>query len=81
VEEFFLTGHKNMSRKVTVGTPWGGPPFHCTVGTYTDEEACEEAGGTWAPVAPYPTDDAGNVINWTTGQITVGGFQRDLRWI
>ena len=49
VEEMILTGHKNMARKVTAGKIWGGPAFHCTVGAYTEEESCEDAGGTWAP--------------------------------
>ena len=32
-------------------------------------------------VAAYPTDDGGNVFDWINAKITVGGVQRDLKWI
>ncbi len=57
-EHYLKMGHKNMSRKVTVGLPWAGPA------------------GT-----EYPADDSGNVFDWITGRITIGGVPRDLAWI
>jgi Carboxypeptidase regulatory-like domain/PKD domain len=80
VENFLYTGHKNMARKVAVGQPWGGPPFACTSILYTDEQTCEAHGAQWNPTV-YPSDDTGNPINWTTGQITVGGSAYDMTWI
>jgi len=79
-ENFLYTGHKNMARKVAVNKPWGGPPFSCTNPLYTDEQTCEANGEEWHPTI-YPSDDTGNVIDWITGQITVGGNARDLTWI
>jgi len=79
-ENFLYTGHKNMARKVAVNKPWGGPPFSCTNPLYTDEQTCEENGAQWHPTI-YPSDDAGNPINWITGMITVGGVDRELTWI
>lgn len=80
-EDTMFMGHKNMSRKVTPGTPWGGPPFHCTLSPYTTEEACYDGGGNWVPEEPYPSDDSGNVFDWTNGKITVAGTSYDLTWI
>jgi len=79
-ENFLYTGHKNMARKVAVNKPWGGPPFSCTNPLYTDEQTCETNGEEWHPTI-YPSDDTGNVIDWITGTITVGGNVRDLTWI
>jgi hypothetical protein len=80
VENYLFHGHKNMARKVTVGTPWGGPPFNCSLPTYTNEEDCEDHGGDWNPTT-YPSDDTGNAIHWTPGTITVGGVDRNMAWI
>ncbi len=80
VENYLYHGHKNMARPVTVGTPWGGPPFSCTNPLYTDEESCEENNAQWNPTI-YPSDDAGNAINWTNGQITVNSVNYNLKWI
>ncbi len=87
-EETMFMGHKNMARKVTVGTPWGGPPFECTVAplVHLDQDACYDAGGNWVPQNPYPGTDSGQDLNWTTGQIdldvTPGGTNyKDLLWI
>ena len=80
VENFLYTGHKNMSRKVAVGKPWGGPPFDCTNPLYTDEQACEDHGAQWNPTV-YPSDDIGNPIDWINGRITVGASTFDMTWI
>lgn len=80
-EDTLYMGHKNMVRPVTVGRPWGGPSFTCSLGaSYPTEESCLEAGGTWEPTN-YSTDDSGNPIDWSTGKITVSGAQYDLTWI
>ena len=81
VEDVLYMGHKNMARKVTTGNAWGGPPLQCTIPVATSEEACEEAGGHWYPVAPYPTDDTGNAFDWTAGTITVNSVANSLYWI
>jgi predicted CXXCH cytochrome family protein len=84
VEDVLYMGHRNMARKVTAGNAWGGPPLQCTIPVATSEEACEEANGSWYPVAPYPTDSSGNVFNWfgpSAGTITVGGVDNMLYWI
>lgn len=83
VEDTLYMGHRNMSRKVTFGQAWGGPPLQCdsNPGINVDEELCEAAGAHWYPMSPYPSDDAGNPINWSQSQITLGGFQRDMLWI
>jgi hypothetical protein len=90
-EDTMFMGHKNMSRKVTVGTPWGGPDFHCVGGplaaTATSEEACYDLGFTynWVPLAPYLGTDTGQDFNWTLGQLdidlTAGTNWRNLYWI
>jgi PKD repeat protein len=80
VENYLFHGHKNMARKVTVNVPWGGPPFACTNPVYTDEEECEDHGGTWDPTV-YPSDDTGNAIDWVTGRITVSSTPYDMTWI
>src|SRR5262245_20978977 len=79
-ENFLYSGHRNMSRKVAVNKPWGGPPFSCTNPLYTDEQTCEDNGAEWHPTI-YPSDDAGNPIDWVSGTITVGGNARNLAWI
>ena len=80
-EDTLYMGHKNMARKVTPGLAWGGPPIACTDPSYTTEEDCIHHGGSWLPVASYPSDDTGNVFNWGAGQITVSGTPYDLTWI
>ena len=80
-EDTLYMGHKNMSRKVTPGMPWGGPAFECTLPLFTTEEACFNGGGNWVPEEPYPSDDSGNVFDWATGKITVVGVDYDLTWI
>jgi hypothetical protein len=80
-EDTLYMGHKNMSRKVVPGLSWGGPPLHCSNPLYTNEEDCIHNGGTFDPDEAYPSDDSGNVFNWATGQITVGGVARDMTWI
>jgi hypothetical protein len=79
-ENFLYSGHKNMARKVEVNKPWGGPPFSCTNPIYIDEQACEDNGAEWHPTI-YPSDDTGNIIDWVSGTITVGGQARDMTWI
>jgi hypothetical protein len=78
-EDTLFMGHKNMARPVVPNQPWGGPPLHCVNGSnveqpsYTAEEPCIQAGFKWVPKDQYPSDDAGNPINWTAGTINVGG--------
>ncbi len=79
-EDTMFMGHKNMARKVTVGTPWGGPPFTCTNGYSTTEEECFDNGGNWVPVAPYPGTDTGNNFDWVNGTVDVSGYKQ-LYWI
>jgi len=79
-EDTLYMGHKNMARKVTVGTSWGGPPFACSNALYTTEEDCFNHGGTWDPTV-YPSDDSGNVFHWNTGTATVNSVDRDMTWI
>jgi 5-methylcytosine-specific restriction endonuclease McrA len=79
-ENFLYSGHNNMSRKVTINKPWGGPPFNCTSALYNDEQTCEANGFEWHPTI-YPSDDTGNPIDWINGTITVGGMARDMTWI
>jgi len=82
VQWFLRTGHKNMSRPVTVGMPWAGPAYACSVPMFTNREDCEAHSGTWdTALSIYPSDDSGNVFDWNTGTISVGGVSRDLTWI
>ncbi len=90
-EDTMFMGHKNMSRKVTVGTPWGGPDFHCVGGplaaTATSEEACYDLGlaYNWVPLAPYLGTDSGQDFNWILGTVDIGTVAtpnpRSLYWI
>ncbi|MEO8197108.1 MAG: PKD domain-containing protein, partial [Thermoanaerobaculia bacterium] len=90
-EDTMFMGHKNMSRKVTVGTPWGGPDFHCVGGplaaTATSEEACFDLGFiyNWVPLSPYLGTDSGQDFNWTLGTVDIGTLAvpnpRSLYWI
>ncbi len=90
-EDTMFMGHKNMSRKVTPGIPWGGPDFHCVGGplatTATSEEACYDLGFTynWVPLAPYLGTDGGQDFNWTNGTVDIGTVAvpnpRSLYWI
>ncbi len=92
-EDTMFMGHKNMSRPVVVGMPWGGPDFHCIDTTTglpapaTSEEACYDLGFNfnWVPLAPYPGNDVGQDFHWDTGQIdldvTAGTNLKDLLWI
>jgi len=80
-EDTMFMGHKNMSRKVTVGKPWGGPPFHCVSASGSTEEECYDNGGNWVPVAPYPSTDTGDTFNWTNGTVNNGGLDKTLYWI
>lgn len=75
-------GHKNMSRPVSsTFKPWGGPPFSCTGHpSATTEEECVHSGGTWDP-SIYPSDDTGNVFDWTKNTITTSAGTFDLKWI
>ena len=81
-EETLLMGHKNMSRKVTVGQPWGGPPFSCSVNPVvnTTMELCAAALGTWQPDI-YPGTDAGQTFDWINGTVSVSGVDKPLYWI
>ncbi len=82
VDWYLRTGHKNMSRPVTVGMPWAGPAYECTVPMFTNRADCEAHSGTWErALMIYPSDDSGNVFDWGTGTISVGGVSRDLTWI
>lgn len=65
-DSYLMTGHKNMGRPVV-----------------TVSDAHYTAGAPWsgADGNEYATDSSGNVINWTTGEITVGGTDRQLYWI
>lgn len=90
-EDTMFMGHKNMSRKVTPGIPWGGPDFHCVggplAGTATSEEACFDLGFTynWVPLSPYPGTDSGQDFNWALGTVDIdpgpGVNARSLYWI
>ena len=84
-EDTIYMGHKNMSRKVTVTMPWGGPPFACTgFPLMTNEEDCFNAGGVWDPTI-YPGTDTGQDFNWTLGTVDIGSVgspnPRSLYWI
>ncbi len=84
-QETLYQGHKNMSRKVTPPTPWGGPPFACTgFPAETTEESCFLAGGVWDPTI-YPGTDSGQNFNWATGTVDIGPVgtpnPRGLYWI
>ena len=84
-EDTIYMGHKNMSRKVTVGMPWGGPPFACTgAPAMTNEEDCFNAGGVWDPTI-YPGTDTGQDFDWVNGTVDIGPVgspnPRSLYWI
>ncbi|MFN7975976.1 MAG: carboxypeptidase regulatory-like domain-containing protein [Acidobacteriota bacterium] len=80
VNSTLMMGHKNMSRPVVAGQPWGGPPFSCTNPIYTTEEDCLAHGQQWNP-AIYPSDDSGNTFDWPNGKINVGAASYNLNWI
>ena len=84
-EDTIYMGHKNMSRKVTVSMPWGGPPFACTgYPAATSEEECFENLGVWDPTI-YPGTDTGQNFNWALGTVDIGPLgspnPRSLYWI